>query len=435
VRQDGGHGLIGPTGVLLTLLAAAPSSAATPQSAALPTVSADLDGDGSVETATASSARGGIRVEVRDGRGRRIADARAPAPPGDVVPFTLTTAPIGSAGALLEVSAATDSSECVSIWRLRGRALSRVPILDAAGKPLPDCAPPAGWTWRWEAQPGRPSELVRERTETVAAGSLTSREAYAFAGFSLERVSARSGGEINGIPIPSWFPETLLTRSALETLYARFGLEAMRREPELRIETDAGHGVFALRFRVGERELVASVDAGSFSAGEATLSARAGDRTAHAVVRLAGSERNVPMEVRIEGLGAPYDQLYQPAGAWRGGARQVFQTPADELASEQLAGIWSSPGGQTTTLAVEGQSPFRIRSGATLYVPDVAAASPPADLLLRPASGAGTGWAVTLRGPNAMDRVPCRFEPGQASCAPAGPAETLRRLGARVNVR
>jgi hypothetical protein len=247
-------------------------------------------------------------------------------------------------------------------------------------------------------------------------------------------LAARSGGEINGIPIPLWFPETLLTRSALETLYARFGLEAMRREPELRIETDAARGVFALRLRLGDHEIVANVDACSFSAGEATLSARAGDRTAHATVRLSGSERNVPIEVRIDGLGGPYDQLYQPAGAWRGGARQVFQTPSDELASEQLAGIWSSPTGQTTTLSVEGENSYRIRSGAAVYVPDLDAAAAPADLLLRPASGAGTGWALTLRGPNAMERIPCRFEAGQASCVPEGAAETLRRVGARLNV-
>jgi len=50
-------------------------------------------------------------------------------------------------------------------------------------------------------------------------------------------------------------------------------------------------------------------------------------------------------------------------------------------------------------------------------------------------SGAGPGWAVTLRGPNGLERAPCRFEGAAAPCTPAGPAETLRRVGARLNVR
>jgi len=45
------------------------------------------------------------------------------------------------------------------------------------------------------------------------------------------------------------------------------------------------------------------------------------------------------------------------------------------------------------------------------------------------------GWAVTLRGPNAMDLAPCRFDSADSPCAPGGPAETVRRVGARVNVR
>jgi len=428
VRQDGGPGLIALLHVFLALhLAATPS-------AALPSVSADLDGDGATETATASAARGGIRVEVRDARGRRIADAVAPAPPGDVVPFTLTTAPIGSSGALLEVAASTDASECLSVWRLRDRTLARVPIQDASGRALPDCEAP-GWTWRWETEPGKPSELVRERSEQVGAGTLVTREAFAFAGFSLDRVAARSGGEINGIPIPAWHRERLFTRSALEILYARFGLAAMRYEPELSIETDAAKGVFELRFRSDGNELVAPVDAYAASGGQATLAARAGDSTAHVVLRLSGASRDVPLEARVEGLGAPYDQLYAPAGSWRGGARQVYSTAADEVASEQLAGLWSSQNGAQTPFTVDGEPPYRIRSGDSLYTVDLAAAAAPADLLLRPAAGSGAGWAVTLRGPNAMDRVPCRFEADAATCVADGPVDTLRRIGARVNVR
>jgi hypothetical protein len=428
VRQDGGHRLTAVAAALLALrVAASPAAAA-------PTVSADLDGDGTSETVTASASKSGIKVEVRDARGKRIADAVAPSPAGSVVPFTLTTAPIGSSGSLLEVAAATDSSECVSVWRLRDRALSRVPIRDASGHPLPDCQPP-GWTWRWESESGRPSKLVRERTEKVDAGTLTTREAFAFAGFSLDRDAARSGGEINGVPIPTWYRETLFTRPALEKLYARFDLAAMRSEPALTVDTDSSRGLFVLRFRADGKEITAPVDSYAATGGTATLAARAGDRTAHVLIRLAGAGRSVPLEARVEGMGAPYDGTYAPAGSWRGGARQVYRNVADEVASEQLAGTWSAPGGQQTTLVVEGEPPYRMRSGASLFVVDVDAAAPPVDLFLRPASGTGSGWAVALRGPNAMERTPCRFEGESAACVSDGPAETLRRVGARVNVR
>jgi len=432
VRQDGGHGLSGraaPAFLLALGLAVVPQTAIAPAS-----VSADLDGDGTAETVTASPSRGGIRVQVSDARGRRIGEARAPSPAGDVVPFTLTTAPIGSAGALLEVTASTDASECVSIWRLRDRALASVPIRDASGRALPDCEAP-GWTWRWESEAGKPSELVRERSQKVDGGTLVTREAFAFAGFSLDAVPARSGGEINGVPIPAWYPETLFTRTSLETLYNRFGLDAMRREPELSIETDAARGVFVLRFRSGGTELVAPVDTYAVSGGDATLAARAGEKTAHVTLHLSGSGLSVPLEARVEGLGAPYDQRYAPAGSWRGGARQVYRSAADELASEQLTGMWISPKGERTSMAVEGDGPYRIRSGSSVLVPDVAGAAAPVDLLLRPAGGSGAGWAVTLRGPNAMDLVPCRFESADSPCAAGGPPETLRRVGARVNVR
>jgi hypothetical protein len=285
------------------------------------------------------------------------------------------------------------------------------------------------------SEAGKPSELVRERTQKVDGGDLVRREAYAFAGFSLDRVAARSGGEINGIPIPTWAPETLFSRSALETLYSRLRLEAMRREPELTIETDATRGVFALRFRAPGEEVVAPVDTFALTGGEARLGGRAGEQSVRATVRLAGDDRSVPIEVRVDGLGAPFDGAYSPAGAWRGGARQVFRTAVDELASEQIAGVWNTPKGVRVTLVAEGDSPYRIREGAALYVPDLSAAEPPADVLLRPASGTGAGWSVTLRGPNGMDRVPCRFEAAGAACAPTAPAETLRRVGARLNVR
>jgi hypothetical protein len=406
-------------------------------SAIAPSLTADLDGDGTAETVTAAPAKGAVRLRVRDAAGARLADAKAPAPAADVVPVALTSGPLGSAGALVEVAAATDTMECRTIWRYRGGELTKLPIRDASGRALPDCAPPSGWVSRWEREgAGRPAAWARERSETAAAGALRTREIYAFAGFSLDFDPARSQVEIGGIPIPSWYAATLYPRAALETLYGRFRLADMRREPTLRIETDRRRGIFALRLTGPKGELVAPVEAYAASSGTARLAARAGDETAHVAIRLAG-DGTMPYEVRVEGLGADWDRSYSPAGAWRGGARQVFLGAADEIAAEHLVGVWSDARGQTETFAIEGEPPYRLRIGGAAYAVDVDGAAPPFDLLLLPPDAAGRAWGIVLKGANALERVPvaCAGGPPQLRCRADGEAETLRRFGARVNVR
>jgi hypothetical protein len=418
------------TGLVLSFALAAAEPAAVAAS-----LSADLDGDGAAETVTASPARGALRLEVREAGGRR-ADATAPSPSGDVVPVTLTAAPIGSAGALLEVGAATDASDCRSIWRYRDGKLERLPIRDGAGQPLPDCGRPGVWTYVWESEAaGRPSAWVRERVETVASGQLRTREIFVFAGFSLDFDPKRSRAEIGGIPIPAWYRATLYTRAALEQLYARFDLAAADREPTLAIETDPAGGTFALRFtRPGAPDLVVPVDAFAAAPGSATLSGSAGTRSAYAKVRLAG-DGSVPYEVRVEGLGVPFDRVYAPAGSWRGGARQVFANAVDEAASQYLSGVWSDARGKTTTIEIDGKPPYRLRIGRDLFMIERRHAPASVDLMLFPVGAAGQPAGLVFRGPNAFDRVPYACAAGATDCRPAGEAEGLRRLGARVNVR
>ncbi|MFY9551125.1 MAG: hypothetical protein WAU32_08250, partial [Thermoanaerobaculia bacterium] len=312
------------------------------------------------------------------------------------------------------------------------------PVRDASGKERPDCEPAGGWTARFEKEAeGRPSALVREHLEKTARGTLRTRETYAFAGFSLDFDPKRSSAELEGIPIPSWYPATLYTRSALETLYGRFGLAALRQEPTLRIEADRARGVFALRLTGPAGAAVAPVEAYSESEGTATLAGRAGDATAHVTVRLAGADGQVPMEVRVHGLGRGFDGLYAPAGSWRGGSQKVFPGAADEVASEDLAGLWGDAQGKTQTIGIEGEPPYRVRMQDTLYRIDMERAAAPIDLLLLPDAGAGRPWGIVLRGPNGLDRIPlaCAGEAAALACRPDGDAETLRRIGARVNVR
>jgi hypothetical protein len=195
-----------------------------------PTLAVDLDGDGTPETVTAAASRGDVRLEVRDAGGKKLGNAKAPAPAGDVVHVALSPGVLGSPGALIEVLASTDASECVSVWRWKDRTLTRIPIRDAGGQALPDCGRPGEWTWSWQREAeDRPSSLVRERTTPVEAGALRDREVLAFAGFSLDADARRSGSEINGVPIPSWYPATFYARPALEILYERFDSPACAR--------------------------------------------------------------------------------------------------------------------------------------------------------------------------------------------------------------
>ena len=401
-------------------------------------VTADLDGDGVSETVSAVPARGTVRLEVRDAGGRRLAEAKAPSPPGEVVPVTLTTGPLGSAGALVEVVAATDKSECRTIWRYRDGRLTPLPVRDASGRALPDCGPLAGWTTSWIREgDGRPAAFVRERTQAAAGGPLRTRDVYSFAGFSLDFDAARSSSEISGVPIPEWYGATLYSRSALETLYSRFRLAGMRREPTLRFVTDRARGVFELRFEGPDGSLAAPVDAYAASAGNATLGARAGDRMAQVSVRLEGEARNVPYEVVVTGLGQSWDRVYAPAGSWRGSAREVFPSAADELASNDLVGSWGDPRGRNTSISLEGAPPYRLKIGSVRYAVDLETAAAPFDVVLLPVEGTGPSWGIVLKGANGLERVPldCEGSPPRPPCRANGDPESLRRLGAQVNVR
>ena len=279
--------------------------------------------------------------------------------------------------------------------------------------------------------------MIFEHTETVERGTLRSKEIFTFSGTSLRAAPNRSVREVDGIPIPAWYEARLYTRTALDRLYSRFGLAALKAEPELRLVTDRGRGVFAVHVRTPSGEIIAPVEAfaANPATSTATLVARAGEKTFHAEIRLAG-DGSVPFEVRVEGLGQELDQVYAPAGTWHGRARKVFPTAADELASQYLAGAWGGPRGERVTIAIDGGPPYRIRLEKALFTLDLNDATAPADLWLLPAEASGRAWGLVLRGPNVMEQVPltCTDEGGGRRCQADGAGQTLHRLGARVNI-
>jgi hypothetical protein len=399
----------------------------------------DLDGDGREETVSATSERGAVRLAVRGTGGATLASAKAPAPSADVVHVDLSAGSLGSAGALLEVAASTDASACVSIWRFREGRLARLPIHDAKGKDLPDCERAGEWTYRFEgAGEGRPADLVRERSEKSAQGSLRIREAFAFAGFSLDADPRRSTREIEGVPIPAWPDSIYYSTAALETLYGRYDLSRLRAEPALRIHADSDRGVFTVELSQNGSSVTGPVESYAARGREVDLGAKFGDKTAQMTLSFAG-DPNQPVEVRVEGLGEAYDRMYGPAGTLHGRGPRVFASAADELAVQELESTWLDPKGGQWPLALEGSPPYRLRVAGDLYAIDLGRAEKPADLVLTPVA-AGRPWGIVLRGRNVIERIPvtCAGAPNGSPpppCRPEGPPERMRRLGARANAQ
>src|SRR5262249_20854406 len=148
---------------------------------------------------------------------------------------------------LVAVDAATDAARCVSVWRLRGNALERVPIRDERSKELPDCGPPGGWAYRFERESDdRPAVLGRERTDPSAQGPVHVRDVFVFAGFSLDADAGRATREVSGVAIPRWYDAVLYSTEALTVLNGRYDLSRMRPEPTIRIAADRDRGVFAV---------------------------------------------------------------------------------------------------------------------------------------------------------------------------------------------
>ena len=386
---------------------------------------------------TAAPARGDVRLQVLDASGKKQADAKAPAPAADVVHVDLSAGPPPArTGALARSSAATDASECRSFWRYHAGKLARVPLRDAAARTCPTARRPGEWTWSWQREADdRPSVLVRERTQHVESGVLRVREAFAFAGFSLDADPPRSGAQINGVPIPSWYGAIFYARPALEILYGRFDLSRMRAHPMVSVEADRQRGVFALHFVGPDAERTIPVEASETQKGKTVLTAGADGKTMRATVSL-GGDGSVPYELEIEGLGAPLDQIYAPAGGWRGESRTLFLSAADEIVSKGLAGTWQDPANQHVVIAADGVPPYQVRLDKQLYTPVMAGGTAPLDVLLLPSGPSGRPLGIVLRGPNTLESVPLTCPgTGAAGCRADGPGVKLRRLGARMNAR
>ena len=258
-----------------------------------------------------------------------------------------------------------------------------------------------------------PSELVRERSQKVDA-----RDARDARGLRVRRIQPRRRSrraparEIDGVPIPAWYPATLYTRTSLETLYDRFGLEAMRKEPTLTIEADAARGVFALRLR-DPAVRSSSLRSTPTPSRAATRRSPRGPARRPRTSRSGSPAPASPCRSRCTSRGSARRTISatrRPA-AGEGARRQVFRSAADELASEQLVGHLDlvegrahrdgGRGGRSVPDPL-GDVPSSSRTWPAPRLRSICCCAPP--------RAPGRGWGVALRGPNAIDLVPCRFE-------------------------
>ncbi|HEY6050333.1 MAG TPA: hypothetical protein VIZ58_03735, partial [Thermoanaerobaculia bacterium] len=355
-----------------------------------------------------------------------------PASPG----VALSLGALGSAGALVEATVTGGGVECRTLWRYRDGRLTRVPLLGASG-PVPDCAPP-DWKYRWE----RPAEdapalLMRERSRKRANGVFREVEAFRYAGFRMEPDTGRFASSINDIEIPGWRDVTLYPRELPDRLAERSDLALFRTEPRVRLFADRAEGIFELR-----------VEDASRTRGFPVTTARPGDSksdvlltvgTEGARIRvLVSADGAIPLEVTVQGLDARLDLAYVPVTRVKASGLRVYDSAEQELAEEFLPGTWDD-GKARMAVALEAAVPLRLRFGKAEAALSLALAPPGVDALLLPADGSSPTLGILLKGPNSYVEMPVRCttsgQPATRSCESRGPGRTLRRVGARLNVR
>ena len=401
-----------------------------------PSLTADLDGQGERETAAAVVSGRTAAVEIRDARGALLARESIPSPAQASPRVALSLGPLGSTGAVVEATASGAGAECRTFWRYRDGHLTRVPLLGVSG-PVPDCAPPE-WKYRWE----RPSEdapalLKRERSRKRSNGVFREVEAYRYAGFRMEPDTGRFASSINDIEIPGWRDVTLYPRELPDRLGERYDLSSFRTEPRARLFADRAEGVFELR-----------VEDASRTRGFPVTAARPGDSKSDVLLTvgtdgarirvLVSADGAIPLEATVQGLDARLDLAYVPVTRLKASGLRVYDTAEQELAEEFLPGTWDD-GKTRMAVTLDSAAPPRLRFGKVEVGLSLAQAPAGADALLLPLDGSLPTLAILLKGPSSYVEVPVRCttsgQPPARLCESRGQGRTLRRVGARLNVR
>ena len=392
---------------------------------------------------TAASARGFVRLEVRDAAGRKLADAKAPSPAGDVVPLALTSGALGSAGALVEVVAATDAMECRHGLAVSATARStRAPApRTRPARRCPTARRPAGWTSRWERASGGRSAALVARAHARPSPPAPSRSARPSRspGFSLDFDAARSAARIAGVPIPAWYAATLYSRAALEILYARFRPRGDARGADAR---DRGRPPAAASSpcvspgRAASSSLRSTPTLVRSEASRHSARARA-TGPSRARVRLARRRNACRSRSWSKASGRTGTGPTRRPGRGAAARARSFPRPPTSSPSKDLAGTGPTRADKTGSIAAEGAPPVSAprRRRALDARPRRRGCRRSTRCCSRPASPRAAPGGSSCRARTARPR-PRRLLGRAAPRRPAAPTaqrETLRRLGARIN--
>lgn len=258
-------------------------------------------------------------------------------------------------------------------------------------------------------------------------------DVFRFSGFSMQLDASRSRAEIAGVSIPEWTQAVFYPRTVLQALFVRFDVAPVRSAPKFRLEADRDEGVFAFRWLELERDRRALVTASAAGKeNEPLLSLRLGEKSGEARVELARGGA-VPIEIRVSGLGEPYDRAYAPVTRFREGRLHVYGAAEDEIISEHLQGRWIDERGREIVISAIPGERFLVRFGEEAAFASLDRAPEGTDLLLLPSDGSAPRRVLDLRGANVLAVLPVRCESASGGCVVAGPAEVLRRAGARLN--
>ena len=117
---------------------------------------------------------------------------------------------------------------------------------------------------------------------------------------------------------------------------------------------------------------------------------------------------------------------------------RVYDSAEQELAEEFLPGTWDD-GKARMAVTLDSAAPPRVRFDKSEAALSLAQAPTGVDVLLLPADGSSPTLGILLKGPNSFVEVPVRCassgQPAVRLCESRGPGRTLRRVGARLNVR
>ena len=153
---------------------------------------------------------------------------------------------------------------------------------------------------------------------------------------------------------------------------------------------------------------------------------------------LVSADNSVPLEATVHGLDARLDLAYAPVTRPNGTGVRVYDSAEQQLAEEFFPGTWDD-GKTRVAVALVSAVPPRLRFGKSEVALSFAQAPRGADALLLPGDGSSPTLAILLRGPNSFLEIPVRCassgQPGARRCEAGGPGRTLRRVGARLNVR